>query len=672
MKHDQKYYQKLKATLQEWNHEYYVLDAPSVSDREYDRVYQELVALETAHPEWIESDSPSRRVGGEVLQGFEKVKRKHRMYSLDNTYDETDLREFDQRIQKVTEMEDLEYVVEPKVDGLSIEVQYNMGLFHLAATRGDGQSGENVTANVATIRSLPLKLQGKNIPDQLTLRGEVYLHRDDLALINEERQAQSLELFKNPRNAAAGSLRLLDSKLTASRPLRVVFYAFVETEGYQTHQQCLKQIKAWGLPSHGEVQVAQNISSLISIIEHKQKDLRQLPFDVDGLVIKVNELSLQKQLGYTSKYPRWAIAYKFETENAVTYVEDIVLQVGRTGVVTPVAVLTPVELAGTTVSRASLHNQDEIAKKDIRIGDQVVIEKAGEIIPQILRVITDLRKKNLSVFSFPKACPSCGEPLSQTPGEVAVRCTNYYGCRAQIQERLRYFCSRKAMNIEHIGPSLIEQLVCELGVRSPADLFLLKEEDLLSLPRMAEKSASNVLGSIESAKQNAQLFSLITAIGIPFVGETAARIVAKKIHSLEYFLKHDVVFWKKDLEELHGVGEKMMTSLIAYFSDPRHLTMIENFKSVGLWPVVENLSNTQDTLGGKSFCVTGTLSLPRDQIKNQILDHGGKWVSTVSKKLDYLVCNQESSSSSKFIKAEKLGIEIISEQMLQSMIGGSS
>ncbi|MEZ4704042.1 MAG: NAD-dependent DNA ligase LigA [Bdellovibrionota bacterium] len=659
-------YEKLKAQIQSWDHHYYGLDNPLVSDREYDVDYRRLLEMEQQHPEWVTPDSPSQRIGGSVLEAFEKVVRQQRMYSLDNTYNEQNIREFDERVRKIVGEEDIEYIVEPKIDGLSIELVYTNGVLTLASTRGDGLTGENVTQNVRTIRNVPLRLEGADFPETCTVRGEVYLERNALQKINEQRVQQEQEPLKNPRNAAAGSLRLLDASVTASRPLKAIVYALMEHESYESHHACLSAMKSWGLPAHKNVFVVKGVQSLVKCIHDQKVPMTQLPFDVDGLVIKVNSKKQQKQLGYTSKYPRWAIAYKYETEQAVAQIEDIVVQVGRTGVLTPVAHLTPVFLAGTTVSRASLHNKDEIQKKDIRVGDHVLVEKAGEIIPQVVKVLLEQRSQKSLPYVFPEVCPACMTSIVQVKDEVAVRCPNALGCPAQIKESIRYFCSRKAMNIEHVGPSLIDQLVDQGIIRDAADLFFLKRSQLIQLERMAEKSALNVLDAIEQAKKSAQLSQVITALGIPFVGETGARILASHAKGLDYFLNTPREEMYDRLVALHGIGEKMAVSVAGFCDLKQHRSLLERLIQAGVNPVVED-SHHHPHLQGKSFCVTGTLSVPRDQIKKMILDHGGAWVSSVSKNLDYLVTN-EASSSSKYVKAQSLGVAIISEEDLMKMV----
>jgi DNA ligase (NAD+) len=660
-------YDQLIEKINQWNYEYYILNQSSVSDREYDSIYKELENFEKEHPELIRKDSPTQRVGDHPQEAFEKVTRAEKMFSLENTYNHDELRAFYERVEGVLENEPLEWIVEPKVDGLSIECVYENGFLTLAATRGDGYIGENVTENVKTIRSVPLKLRGEASTSSVTMRGEVYLERKDLGTINQDRIKEELPEFKNPRNAAAGSLRLLDARETSKRPLKVCFYSIQSSEiQFQKHEEVFELFKKWGIPTHKKIRKAHSVDELIQIIEESKTLNETLPFDIDGLVIKLNNISQQKRLGFTSKYPRWAIAYKYETDKAETQILDVQFQVGRTGTLTPVAHLEPIFLSGTTVSRASLHNMDEIEKKDIRIGDWAIVEKAGEIIPQVISVLTDKRKNKLDKIKAPTKCPVCGSSVGKNEeDDAAIRCLNSTSCPAQIKESIRYFCSRKAFNIENVGPALIDQLVEAKLIEDVADLFNLKLENLVPLERMAEKSAQNVIDGIQMAKEQVTFARLLIALGIPFVGETASRLLAKKVSSLDFFIQSSKETVISTLENVHGIGDKMIESIVNFFSEPRNRNIIQKLQKYGVNPSIEE--HKEGPLSGKFFCITGKLSKSRDEIKNDIINAGGNWSSTITKQLNFLVTN-EASGSSNYEKAKKLGVEIITEEQLYQLL----
>ncbi len=664
-----KRYEFLLEEIRKHDHKYYVLDSPEISDRDYDRLYQELLEIERQHPELISNDSPSLRVGGKPLEGFEKVVRESKMMSLDNTYNEEDLKEFYRRVSEGLNQTQVRVIVEPKIDGLGIECTYQEGALSLAATRGDGFVGENVTENVRTIRSIPLRLNpDPSVPKTFQIRGEVFLNRSDLGQINQERRREGLSEFKNPRNAAAGSLRLLDSKITSKRPLKAAFYTFVGGENVAPFQsEVMEKIKSWGLPINFGMEVCQGWDELIAVCKRWEKEKLKLPYDVDGVVIKVDDYAQQRQLGQTSKAPRWAIAYKYETEKAETRLKTIRIQVGRTGVLTPVADLEPVQLAGTTVSRASLHNQEEIQRKDVREGDVVIIEKAGEIIPQVVQALKERRSRSHRAFSFPSKCPVCGGKVGKfTEEDVALRCLNGLSCPAQLKESIRYFTTRKAMNIEKIGPALVEQLVDEGLIKDVADLFSLDVKDLSELERMGEKSAQNVVESIELAKKEATLPRLLTALGIPLVGEVASLELASQLGSLEAGLESTAEALVEKLCAVHGIGEKMAKSVVTFFSQERNQNVIRKLIQQGVNPTVERKAN-KGKLSGFAFCITGTLSRHRDEIKKEILSAGGLWTPSVGKKTDYLVAG-ENIGANKRKAAEKNGVQIISEARLNEML----
>lgn len=660
-----KQYTALVEKMNRWDYEYYVLNQSTISDREYDQYYQNILHFEENNPTLVSSHSPTQRVSGTMGEKFEKYTRVEKMYSLDNTYNEEDLMEFHNRIVKNIKDIPFEYIVEPKIDGLSIECIYENDELVLGATRGDGHVGEIVTQNIKTIRGIPLHLiQTSNVP-KFSIRGEVYLERKDLELVNQDRTQQGLPLFKNPRNAASGSLRLLDSAQTAKRPLKVIFYDLL-TQGIniERHEEVFTYFQQWGLPTHKKTYKAKSLNELLHICKDFEKDRFSFPFDIDGLVIKVNQKNLQKQLGFTSKYPKWAIAYKYETASKQTQVLDVQFQVGRTGVLTPVAHLKPVFLSGTTVSKASLHNIEEIQKKDLQVGDWVVIEKAGEIIPQVLSVVLSKRPKDAKKILIPKNCPECGSSVGKrSQDDVAIRCMNTLACPAQIKESIAYFCSRKAMNIEHMGPALVDQLVDQNKIQNVADIFTLDVETLASLDRMAVKSAQNVVTAIENAKKNAKLERLLIALGIPYIGETSAKLIAEHIGSLQYFLDHESQTVSKELLAIHGVGEKMALSIESYVEQNRPL--ISLLIQRGINPHFKKSKNT--AVSGLTFCMTGKLSKGRDQVKAMIEDKGGVVSTSVHKSVNYLVTN-ENATSSKFKKAQLLGISVITEEELYKML----
>ncbi len=661
-------YGELAQKIREHDYRYYVLDSPTISDREYDRLYKELLDLESKHPDLRTNDSPSQRIGGKPLDEFKKVVRKEKMMSLDNTYNEGELREFYERVVDGLGTEKIEFVIEPKIDGLGIECTYEGGLFVLGATRGDGLIGEDVTENLKTIRSIPLRLQ-KGAPSKtIVIRGEVYMERKELERINEERISEGLPEYKNPRNFAAGSVRLLDPTLTAKRSLRALFYHLLSgTEWDERQSDSMARLRAWGLPTHREIQVAKGMDELLSLCESWRKRRHDLAYDIDGLVIKVDRYAQQRSLGSTSKYPRWAIAFKYEAEQATTRINAIRVQVGRTGVLTPVADLEPVQLAGTTVSHASLHNAEEIERKDIRIGDIARIEKAGEIIPQVIEVLKERRSGKEKRFSMPNRCPVCGGPVGKvSEEEVAIRCLNGLSCPAQLKESIRYFATRKAMNIDGLGPAIIDQLVNNRLVKDVADLFDLSLNQLAPLERMAKKSAQNLVDAVAKAKKEVTLPRLLTALGIPQVGEVAAGQLAEHFGSVDSFLGVSAEKLRAALEEIHGVGPKMAEVISDFFGDAKNRKVIEKLQKRGISPRFEKRSR-KGPLTGLSFCITGTLSRSRDEIKEEIIRAGGEWNSAVTKNTTYLVAG-ENTGASKIADAKKKNVTIIDEKKLHELM----
>jgi DNA ligase (NAD+) len=657
-------YNKLVEEIQAHDHRYYVLDNPIISDVEYDRIYKKLLAYEEQHPDWKRPDSPSQRVGGTPREGFTQVVRETRMFSLDNTYNREDLQDFHDRIVKGIPGEAFSYVLEPKIDGLSIELTYEDGLFVLGATRGDGKTGEDVTINLKTLHDLPLRLKEKK---SVVVRGEVYIAKEDLERVNQERIGEGEDAFKNCRNAAAGSLRLLDPAETAKRPLRLFVYQIVDAEKVVTSQSNgLAWLKEQGFPVTTETVKVDSFDAVWKRIEDFNLKRTKLAFDTDGMVLKVDLIEQQKKLGFTSKYPRWAIAFKFPPDQAVTQVESIEVQVGRTGNLTPVANLTPVNLAGTTVARASLHNEDYVKEMDIRAGDFVVIEKAGEIIPQVVNVDKAKRPEGTTAFSMPKECPVCKGETKRTEGESATRCVNS-ACRGRLKESLRFYATRRAMDIDHLGPALIEQLVNANKLADVADIYTLTKKDLLALERMAEKSAENVLQAINSSKSNRTLSQLLTALGIPLVGEIAAQTIAQHFKTLPKMLEKEPKALEEELANIHRIGPKIAEAVSGAFADAFFKKTIEKLRAVGVDPVEPEKKEIVGPLSGMSVCVTGTLTRKRDQIKRDVEAAGGKWSTAVSKGTTYLVAGDKVGKA-KTDAAEKVGTKVIDEDTLYQLM----
>jgi DNA ligase (NAD+) len=660
---------QLARELNEHNHRYYVLDTPSISDAQYDLLFRELTALEAAHPALLTPSSPSQRVGAAPREGFVKVKRKVRMFSLDNAYSEDELLEFDRRAREgLGEVETVTYVAEPKLDGASIEVTYEHGKLALASTRGDGETGEDVTANIRTIRAVPLTIAHEGT---LTLRGEVVIRRQDLATVNEQRLTRGEELWANPRNAAAGSLRLLDPRITAERPLRVLFYDSVEPLS-TSHKETLAALHALGLPTHRLEQRCQGIAEAIAYCRTFDSTRKTFAYETDGVVIKVDALAQRKQLGSTSRFPRWAIAYKFAAERKATRVLAITADLGRTGTLTPVADLTPIALSGTVVSRASLHNLDLIKSKDVRVGDTVLVEKAGEIIPQVIEVVLAERPAGTTPWEPPRTCPACGTAVRRVEGEAALRCPNS-ACPGRLKAALFYFTRRSGMDIDGLGHSLIEQLVDTGLVRDLADLFALREQRaaLIALPRMADRSADNLLKSIDDARTSRSFERLLTALGIPLVGGVAATLTARKYGNLEALLREDRTQLAAALSEIHGIGPKIGSSVASYLDDADNRRVLEKLIALGVSAEAATVEVRDGRLRGLSFCVTGTLSEPRDVIHAKIQALGGEIHTTVKKGTHYLIAG-EKVGKAKIENAQKRGALVLDQQELDALLAGAS
>lgn len=656
--------QQLCHELNLHNHRYYMLAQPTISDREFDGLMEELQKIEESYPELRTTDSPTQRVGGTVTKDFPTVKHRYPMLSLSNSYSKEEVEEFAQRIYK-TLGRDVEYVCELKFDGVAIGLRYEQGVLMQAVTRGDGTQGDVVTANIRTVRALPLRLQGRH-PDQVEFRGEVYLPRAEFERINKEREEIGEPLYANPRNTAAGTLKLQDSTQVADRRLACFVYAVILEEGGSgTHLGDLHMARSWGMPVSEHARVCRNVSEVLDFLNHWDTARHHLPFDTDGVVIKVNSLVDQTALGFTAKSPRWAVAYKFASEQAATILNEITYQVGRTGAITPVANLVPVLLAGTTVKRASLHNADQIAKLGLRLGDTVLVEKGGEIIPKIVGVDEAKRPLGSSEVQFITHCPECGSELVRTDGEAQHYCPDSLGCPPQIKGRIEHFIGRKAMDIDGLGEETVAQLYDAGLVRDIPDLYELTYDQLIRLDRMADKSARNLLEGI-SASRNVPFARVLFALGIRHVGETMAKKLARHFKSIDALIAASV----DELTSAEEVGEVMAQSIITHFSEPRNRSTIERLRKHGLQlSLGEESAPVSDVLGGASFVVSGVFTrFSRDGIKETIEAHGGKNVGSISAKTDYVLAG-ENMGPAKLEKASKLGIRIINEDDFLNMIG---
>jgi DNA ligase (NAD+) len=644
---------------------YYVLDSPVISDEEYDRLYLKLKGLEEKYG-YILPDSPTHRVGAPPLDKFEKVRHKEPMLSLDNAFSYDELREFDKRVKRlIGTQEEIEYTVEPKYDGLAIELTYRDSLLYKASTRGDGYEGEDVTPNIKTIKSVPLKIEGVSIPEEIDIRGEVYMDIEDFERLNREREQKGEPLFANPRNAAAGSVRQLDSSITASRKLHLACYGIGAIKGIEFNKQLefIDWLKKARFPIPAIVRQANGIDRVISIVKEIEEMRRTFPFETDGAVVKVNDFHLQRLLGVKTREPRWAIAYKFPAHQGTTRIKEIIPSVGRTGVITPVAILEPVRIGGVTVSRSTLHNWDEIQRKDIRVGDFVVVERAGEVIPHVVSVIKEKRTGKEKILPIPEKCPVCGSRVIREEGEVAVRCIGL-DCPAQVQERIRHFASRAAMDIEGLGEKNVELLYSRGLISHFIDIYRLKKDDLLQLPRFAEKSAQNLINAIEKSK-HATLSKFLYALGILHVGEYAARLLSENFEKLEdlYNVRPERIM------EVRQMGEKIARSVADFFNDSENLRTIERLKTLGFKitnPDFKGKRKEKRPLDGLKFVITGSLPKPRKEVENMIESLGGHTSSSVSRGTDYLVVGEEPGS--KLQKAESLGVKTVSFEELLKII----
>lgn len=649
----------LRKELNHHNYNYYVLDSPIISDFDFDMKLKELEKLEAKHPEFYDPDSPTQRVGGEITKNFETVTHKNRMYSLDNSYSKEDLLDWEKRIQKILGTTDIEYTCELKYDGASINLVYEVGKLVKAVTRGDGFQGDDVTTNIRTILSIPLSISSDFL-ENFEMRGEVILPLEGFAKMNQERIAVGEEPYRNPRNTASGSLKLQDSSEVAKRPLDCLLYQVVSEERkYGTHHDSLKAARDAGFKIPTTMVLAKSVDEILDFVNQWDVKRHELPYETDGVVIKVNSLAQQEELGYTSKSPRWAIAYKFKAEQVSTKLNEITYQVGRTGAITPVANLEPVLLAGTIVKRASLHNADQIEKLDVRVGDTVYVEKGGEIIPKIVAVDFSKRQKDSIPTQYATHCPECGTELIRTDGDAKHYCPNIYGCAPQITGRIQHFISRKAMDIEGLGAETVELLRKEGLIQNYADLYELKTEQIIPLERMAEKSAQNMIDGIEKSK-NIPFEKVLFALGIRFVGETVAKKLAKHFKSINNLMDADF----ETLIAVDEIGDKIADSIIDFFSNEKNVQLVNCLQLHGLQLEVseEELINQTDKLAGKVFVVSGVFQeLSRNDLKKMIEDNGGKVSSSISKKTNYVVAGDNMGPSKKE-KAENLEIPIISEQ----------
>jgi len=656
--------EQLQAEIRRHDYLYYVLNQPKISDLQYDKLFAELKVLEQKHPELITHDSPTQRVSDRPLEGFATIRHAVPMLSIDNTYNAEELRAFDERVKKGLGSVEYDYVVEPKIDGVAVSLRYENGSLVTAATRGDGQTGDDVTSNVRTIKAIPLTLLSlSKVSSILEVRGEVYMPIRSFRELNRLRAEVGEPLFANPRNAAAGSLKLLDARITAQRNLSFFAYAIGEVSGTlaENHYQILQKLKKLGLPVNPHIKRAKDIDEALDICLSWSEKRLELDYKIDGMVIKVNRLEQRDILGATGRAPRWCISYKFPAERAQTIIESIDVQVGKSGILTPVANLTPVLLAGTTVKRASLHNFDELRRLDARCGDTVLIEKAGEIIPQVIEAKKELRPADAEPFEIPPTCPICNSKVVKDKDGVYIRCVNP-DCMGQLKERLRYFAGRDQMDIEHLGPSLIEQLVESGLVKNFSDLYKLQKPDLLALERMADKSANNVIEAIEKSKTRL-LWRLIAGLGIRHIGGQSAQILAEHFGSLEALRNAD----REALETIDQIGPTMAESVYEYFRSPQNRKVLDELLAAAVMPEKPKKVTHLGKLAGKTVVITGTLeSFTRQQTEQAIRQAGGKSSSSVSKKTDFVLVGKEPGS--KLDKAQQLGVKVIDEKQFLQMI----
>lgn len=656
--------EQLVNELNQYSYEYYVLDAPTISDQEYDQLYRNLQELEQQYPELVKADSPTQRVGDGLIEGFEKVEHSSQMLSLDNAFNLEELQNFDQRVQQLAD-QDFDYLAEMKIDGLAIVLRYEDGLLVQAATRGDGRVGEDVTENIRAIAAIPLRLR-ENVTAEV--RGEIYLPKQSFVQLNEERESEGKDTFANPRNAAAGTLRNLNPKITASRNLNGFFYTLVNPEEYGVHSQeeAIKKIHSWGLRTNSDYRTFKEIEEVWDFIEEVNEKRVNLAYDIDGVVVKINQLAVQEEIGMTVKAPRWAIAYKFKAEEAITKIQAIEWTVGRTGVVTPTAIMEPVFVAGSTVQRASLHNVDLIKERDIRLDDTVVIHKAGDIIPEVLRVVLEERPADSEPYEIPTHCPACGSELTHLEDEVALRCINP-ACPVQAQERIIHFASRNAMNIDGLGEQRIRQLFAADLLDSVADLYRLEKEDLIDLERMGEKSSENLIQAIADTKDNS-LERLIFGLGIRHVGSNTARLLAERFKTSEGLMNATY----EEILAIDGIGEIIADSVVSFFTNDSAQKLMAELADLGVnmsylddrAPVDEEIASV---FSEKTIVLTGRLeNFSRNELKAQLENYGAKVTGSVSGNTDLLIAGE--SAGSKLNQAEKLNVDIWNEAQLMEAL----
>lgn len=653
--------QELRQVIDDHNYRYYVLDEPAVPDAEYDRLMRELQELESEHPELVTPDSPTQRVGAAGDNTFAEVVHRLPMLSLDNAFSEDELRDFDRRVRdRLAQQEPVEYVCEPKLDGLAVSLHYEKGLLTQAATRGDGYSGEDITANIRTIESVPLRLRGRDVPEMVEIRGEVYMPRAGFETLNRKLADQGEKTFVNPRNAAAGSLRQKNPRITAKRPLEMCAYSVaVPDEGVlpDTHYDALGMVHGWGFRINPEMSLATGPEECLKAYENLLEKRDSLPYEIDGIVFKVNRIDLQKQLGFVSRAPRWAIAHKFPAQEELTVLESVEWQVGRTGAVTPVARLKPVFVGGVTVSNATLHNMDEIRRLDVRIGDTVFVRRAGDVIPQVVKVVADKRPKNAPEVHLPEHCPVCGSDVIQIEGEAVARCSGGLYCPAQRKEAIRHYASRKAMDIEGLGEKWIDMLVEREMVRTVADLYQLRKADLVRLDRMGDKSADNLLKAIDGSREP-ELWRFLYALGIREVGEATAKALAMHFGSLEKIAEAS----EGDLQEVPDVGPIVAGHIHSFFRQAHNQETIDELRERGVrWQPVDVPEPEQMPLKGETWVLTGTLSeMTRDEARQKLERLGAKVAGSVSKKTSCVVAGE--AAGSKLAKAESLGVRVMNEE----------
>ncbi|MDQ2695311.1 MAG: NAD-dependent DNA ligase LigA [Pseudomonadota bacterium] len=656
--------ERLRAALHRHNYRYHVLDDPAIPDAEYDRLMAELRALEAAHPELITADSPTRRVGAAPAGAFGEVRHALPMLSLDNAFAAAQVQDFDRRIRERLEQDAIAYAAEPKVDGLAVSLRYEDGVLVQGATRGDGYTGEDVTQNLRTIRSVPLRLLNDGWPRVLEVRGEVFMRKDRFEALNREARARGEKTFVNPRNAAAGSLRQLDPRITARRPLELFCYGAGAVEGGELpsrHSAVLDQFSHWGLRVCPQRALVQGVEGCLAFYRRIETQRHDLPYEIDGVVYKVDRLDQQRELGFVARAPRWAIAHKFPAQEELTRVVNIEVQVGRTGVLTPVARLEPVFVGGVTVTNATLHNEDEVRRKDVRVGDTVIVRRAGDVIPEVVKVLLERRPAGAEPFVMPRHCPVCGSEVLRPPGEAMARCVGGLVCRAQRKEAIRHFASRRAMDIDGLGDKLVEQLVRQDLVQSVADLYALDAPTLAALERMGEKSAANLLAALQRSKSTA-LARFLYALGIREVGEATAAALARHFGTLEALLAAD----EERLQQVPDIGPVVAAQVRAFFQEPHNRQIIDRLRAAGVhWPAEAAVSGR--SLAGKTFVLTGTLAaLTRDQARERLQALGAKVTGSVSKNTDYVVAGE--NPGAKLDRAQELGVQVLDEAGLLALL----